>query len=462
MVQVVFFTNVSDSFFVNWGEQRNKEEKMKKGNVVALLLGILSFCTIFIACKSAPEDLNAYYTADSQGAEITLWIPQPKISTYMEEWINQLVHNQITENFINFSPVTVVERDNNLALQEMMKNEDIGYEENAASSFGYMRTASHALSTEIVQLNENNYSVNMKLLHIETNSTKDTSHEIFSATTTNFQQKLLNTINEMCYKILSKGIGVKFTPVGKSLLNNKVDEETLESYESLAKAEHAQEKMNIKQQQAEQKLQEDQQKLQADQQKLQAEIQRAEAAKTRAALKAQERAEKKEERKRTQRKQQLNVAYTNAAKHHGAEIQLHFTGVNHLFFGLEAGALFNEELAALIENEKKKNTETGTSSQSNSDKEKEIEKMPLDFNVAGVVGVNFSLFNKKLAPYAKAGVGYLNDTRNKGLGFLAGGGVYSSFSNGLLIFFDYSINYLWEKYFFDKYTIGIGIDVSSL
>lgn len=429
-----------------------------KGKLTGLKLCLLSVAIACLAaCRSTPENLDTYYyQEESNGNDIALWIAQPELIGETEEWISQLVHNQISENFSKFSPVDVVERDNNIALQEIMRNEDIAFDEESVNEFGFMKSASHAMTTTITSIGDgNSYSINMTLLKIETNSQEYVSNKIFTADSSDFSQKLINTVNTLSYQILTKHIGVKLTPVGKELLTNKIDEESLDSSESLAKAKHEYKKAEKAEKLRQEALE-----------KAEHERQRAELAKQQAEMKALEKAEKKEQRKKTQRKQQLNIAFTIGQDFYGIDAQIHFTGVNHWFLGVEGGVLAKKEEFALMKelrSSSKSSTQTA-SIPSNATTQPELELQDIiKYNVAGVTGVNFSLFDKMLAPYAKIGAGYLNDSKNGGFGLLGGMGLYCTIpQTGFIIFFDYTAHYLWERYFFDKYTVGVGLDFSSV
>lgn len=465
---------------------------MKKRRLYSVPLSLLFVCSFLMACSSTPENLNTYYDPDeSKGGNIVLWIKDPnatgddtnnsdtiflsesvssRVNMGGEEWIGEYVHNHLTETFKDFSPVTIVNRSDDSAYQELKRSEGLEFEEDSEVELGGMKVASHILTFEISHTEKTKkgdvYSVKMTMTQTETNTALAALHSTFIVKEKDggVLAKMTEKINDMCYEILET-IEVKLTPVGKQLLK-KVDKDTLEASEALAKAEYEREKERKKQEKQIAKAEKQSEEAGERIREMELKSQKAALKRQEAELKAEERALKREESKRAQRKQQLNIAFTIGQDFYGVDAQIHFTGVNHWFLGIEGGVLAGKEkfkhIGEILTASESKDQTSSSLSNATTTTELKIQDI-IKYNVVGVTGVNFSLFNKILAPYAKIGAGYLSDSKNSGFGLLGGMGLYCTIPDTpIVIFFDYTANYLWERYFFDKYTVGIGLDFSNI
>jgi len=191
------------------------------------LLSLFMICAGF-ACLFAD---SKYYTGNT-GSDIVLAIPEARGKYLAEEqqYLKVLLQTQLTDTIKKFSPITVVDRQNeDIADSEISKSEDGSYSDSDYAEFGKKLNAKYVAATQIINM-EDNYQLSIRIIETEKNSIA-WNH---SSTVNAREVKTGLAINKAVKDILSQ-IGVQLTEEANTALNGGVDEKTLKAQENLSK-----------------------------------------------------------------------------------------------------------------------------------------------------------------------------------------------------------------------------------
>lgn len=192
--------------------------------LLAFLIFALNFTGLFAASK--------YYTG-SKGSNLVLAIPEARGVNLPkdQEYFQILIQTQLTDTIKKFSPIMVVDRQNeDIIDSEIARSEDGSYSDNDYIEFGKKVNAKYVLIAQIINTDQS-YNFSARINETETNTTKyNYSDSKISARTI----KNGMAVN-MAVKDLLSQIGVELTQEGLKTINGGVDENTLKAQENLSK-----------------------------------------------------------------------------------------------------------------------------------------------------------------------------------------------------------------------------------
>lgn len=201
---------------------------MKKQITFSLIL-------FFIVCTFSFADKNFYQ--DTTGSDIKLAIPEASGVNIAKDkqWLLTLIQTQLINTFSKFSPIVVIDRQNeNMAIAEMKLSESASHSENDYAAFGKFVNANHIAATQLINTG-NNYSLSIRINYVETNAAKWTYN------TTCYPDDITNgTVINTAVDNLLQQIGVKLTDKGNAEIKVGLDSNALNSQQYLSKGISAQ------------------------------------------------------------------------------------------------------------------------------------------------------------------------------------------------------------------------------
>ena len=202
---------------------------MKKQIFIAIAL-------LFVICSFSFAD-SKYYQ-DESGNTIHLAIPEPTGTNIASDktWLLTLIQTQLTDTFTKYSPINVIDRQNEkMAQAEIEMSENGSYSEDGFAEFGKFVNADHVVATKLINTGSS-YSLSIRINHVETNKTMWTysNSKCYPAGISDG-----SVVNKAVQDLLGQ-IGVKLTEAGVLAINGGVDANTLNRQENLSKGINAQ------------------------------------------------------------------------------------------------------------------------------------------------------------------------------------------------------------------------------
>lgn len=196
---------------------------------------LVVFFLLLIVCAFSFAD-QRYYEGNT-GNNIKLAIPEPTGTNIAQDkqWLLTLIQTQLTDTFTKYSPVVVIDRQNEkMAEAEIQLSENGSYSEDGYAEFGKFVNANHIIAAKLINAGSN-YSLSIRINEVETNQTK------WSFSSICFPAEISDgsIINKAVYDLLTQ-IGIKLTAEGKVAINGSVDANTQNMQENLSKGINAQ------------------------------------------------------------------------------------------------------------------------------------------------------------------------------------------------------------------------------
>lgn len=197
---------------------------------------ILLVACLFIICSFSFAD-SKYYQ-DETGNTIHLAIPEPTGTNIASDktWLLTLIQTQLIDTFTKYSPINVIDRQNEkMAQAEIEMSENGSYSEEGFAEFGKFVNADHVVATKIINTGSS-YSLSIRINHVETNKTMWTysDSKCYPAGISDG-----SVVNKAVQDLLGQ-IGVKLTEAGILAINGGVDANTLNRQQNLSKGINAQ------------------------------------------------------------------------------------------------------------------------------------------------------------------------------------------------------------------------------
>ena len=197
---------------------------------------ILLVACLFIICSFSFAD-SKYYQ-DETGNTIHLAIPEPTGTNIASDktWLLTLIQTQLIDTFTKYSPINVIDRQNEkMAQAEIEMSENGSYSEEGFAEFGKFVNADHVVATKIINTGSS-YSLSIRINHVETNKTMWTysDSKCYPAGISDG-----SVVNKAVQDLLGQ-IGVKLTKAGILAINGGVDANTLNRQQNLSKGINAQ------------------------------------------------------------------------------------------------------------------------------------------------------------------------------------------------------------------------------
>lgn len=188
----------------------------------------------FIICfQIAGLSAASNFYKNSTGSNMVIAIPEARGVNLPEEqqYFQILIQTQLTDAIKMYSPITVVDRQNeDIIDKEIAKSEDGSYSDNDYVEFGKKVNAKYVLIAQIINTDES-YNFSVRINETETNTTKFT----YSDNTVSARTIKNGVAANMAVKDLLGQIGVELTSEGLTAINGGVDENTLKAQENLSR-----------------------------------------------------------------------------------------------------------------------------------------------------------------------------------------------------------------------------------
>jgi hypothetical protein len=137
----------------------------------------------------------------------------------------------LTENFTRFSPMTVINRQQqDAAIKEQGLSETGFYDEKGAPEIGRLLTAKSLITCTIIKTDQNRFSLQFSVIDANT-STNIAAWTVRNASASHIKNGLV--LNEACFHLLTD-MGVKLTESGKNELSGTLATKTMNSQTALA------------------------------------------------------------------------------------------------------------------------------------------------------------------------------------------------------------------------------------
>lgn len=193
--------------------------------IILSLLIIISGCTLLFA--------DSRYYNGKTGSNYVLAIPEARGINLPadQQYFNILLQTQLTDTIQKFSPIQVVDRQNeDIADSEIAKSEDGSYSDDQYIQFGKKLNAKYVAVAQLINM-EDTYALSVRIIETEKNAV------ICAYSDNSVSARLIKNgyaINMAVKDILSQ-LGIELSPEGLKAINGGVDVNTLKAQENLSK-----------------------------------------------------------------------------------------------------------------------------------------------------------------------------------------------------------------------------------
>lgn len=193
-----------------------------------ILFAFFIVCFQFVTLSAASR-----FYKNSTGSDMVIAIPEARgiNLSHDQEYFPVLIQTQLTDAIKMYSPITVVDRQNeDIIDKEIARAEDGSYSDNDYAEFGKKVNARFVLIAQIINTDES-YTFSVRINETETNTTKFT----YSDNTVTARTIKNGMAANIAVKDLLGQIGVELTSEGLTAINGGVDENTLKAQENLSR-----------------------------------------------------------------------------------------------------------------------------------------------------------------------------------------------------------------------------------
>lgn len=169
----------------------------------------------------------------NKGSDIVLAIPEAKGVNLSSdrEYLKILIQTQLTDSFQLYSPIKVVDRQNeDITDEEIKKSEDGSYIDEDYAEFGKKINAKYVAVAQLINTEEN-FLFSVRIIETEKNQVKWTAE---TQKVVARQIKDGSAVNKAVKDLLSQ-MGIVLTDAGLKSINGGVNESTLKAQENLSK-----------------------------------------------------------------------------------------------------------------------------------------------------------------------------------------------------------------------------------
>lgn len=196
---------------------------MKK-SLLSILIIFACFSTLFA---------NSKYYSGSTGSNYIIAIPEARGVNLSNDqmYFKILLQTQLTDTIQKFSPIQVVDRQNeDIADTEIAKSEDGSYSDEEYIQFGKKLNAKFVAVAQLINMDDI-YSLSVRIIETEKNAVKCTYSDNHVSARTIKNGMAIN----MAVKDILSQLGIVLTDAGLKAINGGVDENTLKAQENLSK-----------------------------------------------------------------------------------------------------------------------------------------------------------------------------------------------------------------------------------